>query len=309
MIVTESECLGSIGGGNLEFTATQRARDLLQESADPRQTHQPFGLGPALNQCCGGAVTLLFEVISGDCPDWLKKLVDENTPGSRQVLIMAIDRSDPLRRVVQGSDIRPGIIPSTVWEIAKELISTNNTDEASDPIKVIEHDAEKWWLELTQPDQQSLALFGAGHVGQAVVRQLEHLPFTVTWIDSRPGVFPEPLAANIQILQCDDPAGEVVRQRADTLFVVMTHSHALDEDICYEVLAHKEFCWLGLIGSETKRQRFVQRLNKRGIDKEKLRRLICPVGLAGIHGKQPATIALSLVAQLMMEKPWIRASN
>ena len=89
----------------------------------------------------------------------------------------------------------------------------------------------------------------------------------------------------------------------------MTHSHELDEDICFEVMKRDDFAWLGLIGSVTKRRRFEQRLVKRGIKSEKLQRLVCPIGLSGIDGKQPATIALSLVAQLMLEKPWINASN
>jgi xanthine dehydrogenase accessory factor len=79
----------------------------------------------------------------------------------------------------------------------------------------------------------------------------------------------------------------------------MTHSHQLDEDICFEVLSRGDFAWLGLIGSVTKRRRFVQRLAQRGIGETDLARLVCPVGLSGIKGKQPATIALSLVAQLM----------
>jgi xanthine dehydrogenase accessory factor len=310
MIVSESQCLGSIGGGNLEFTAIAQARELLQKSSQPRQTHQPYGLGPALNQCCGGAVTLLFEVFSGQCPEWLADLARESR---QRVLVMAIDQSEPLRIVLLGSESRPDSVPPPVWGEIKDLISTNYNEsftvENSDAIREYEHAGEKWWLELTQVNQPNLALFGAGHVGHAVVRQLEQLPFSVSWIDSRADVFPNALADNIQVLKSEDPAREVARQQTGTLFVVMTHSHRLDEDICYEVLARKEFSWLGLIGSETKRQRFVQRLNKRGIAKEKLQRLICPIGLAGISGKQPANIALSLVAQLMMEKPWIHANN
>ena len=79
----------------------------------------------------------------------------------------------------------------------------------------------------------------------------------------------------------------------------MTHSHALDEDICLEVLRRGDFAFLGLIGSATKRRCFVHRLQQRGADEAALERLVCPVGLAGIRGKQPATIALSLAAQLM----------
>jgi xanthine dehydrogenase accessory factor len=74
MIVTMGRTQGSIGGGNLEFTAIETARGLLQESAAQRQSHQPFGLGPALNQCCGGAVTVHFEVFSAICPEWLRRL-------------------------------------------------------------------------------------------------------------------------------------------------------------------------------------------------------------------------------------------
>jgi xanthine dehydrogenase accessory factor len=110
-----------------------------------------------------------------------------------------------------------------------------------------------------------------------------------------------------------DPAGEVALANPGSVFVVMTHSHALDEDICFEILTRGDFCWLGLIGSETKRRRFVQRLNKRGVQPDLLDRLVCPIGLLGLiggfGGKQPATIALSLVAQLMLEKPWIKESN
>jgi xanthine dehydrogenase accessory factor len=79
----------------------------------------------------------------------------------------------------------------------------------------------------------------------------------------------------------------------------MTHSHQLDEDICFQALQRGDFAWLGLIGSETKRRRFVHRLGQRGIGPAQLEMLVCPIGLSGIRGKQPATIALSLAAQLM----------
>jgi xanthine dehydrogenase accessory factor len=116
-----------------------------------------------------------------------------------------------------------------------------------------------------------------------------------------------------RVVYTEHPAAEVARASPGSVFVVMTHSHQLDEDICFEILTRGDFCWLGLIGSETKRRRFVQRLNKRGVQPDLLDRLICPVGLVGliggIGGKQPATIALSLVAQLMLEKPWMKENN
>ena len=136
-----------------------------------------------------------------------------------------------------------------------------------------------------------------------MARMLEDLPFSVTWVDSRPGVFPPRPGPNITPVESEDALAEVGKAPPGGIFVVMTHSHQLDEDICFDVLSRGDFAWLGLIGSVTKRRRFVQRLAQRGIGESELSRLVCPIGLAGIRGKQPATIALSLVAQLMHTPP------
>jgi xanthine dehydrogenase accessory factor len=112
-------------------------------------------------------------------------------------------------------------------------------------------------------------------------------------------LFPSGLPDAFETVHSGDPEAEVARAEAGSFFVVMTHSHQLDEDICLQVLQCGDFAWLGLIGSDTKRRRFVHRLERRGIQPEQLERLVCPIGLSGIRGKQPATIALSLAAQLM----------
>ncbi|MGK2927234.1 MAG: XdhC family protein, partial [Lysobacterales bacterium] len=95
MIVATEAVHGSIGGGNLEYTAIARARELLAQSDETRQVHQPFGLGPVLNQCCGGAVTVLFEVLPRGRPAWLQPLVDALEAGEPAVLATAIDRPLP----------------------------------------------------------------------------------------------------------------------------------------------------------------------------------------------------------------------
>jgi xanthine dehydrogenase accessory factor len=193
----------------------------------------------------------------------------------------------------------------------------------------IERAGDTWWLEAVRSSRVPLVLFGAGHVGREVARLLERLPFDVTWVDSRagtlpintpgdtlgntPGHSPDDIPGDTpgkrRVVYTEDPAAEVAQAKPGSVFVVMTHSHQLDEDICCEILTRGDFCWLGLIGSQTKRRRFVHRLNRRGVQPELLDRLICPIGLVGIHGKQPATIALSLVAQLMLEKPWMKENN
>jgi len=78
----------------------------------------------------------------------------------------------------------------------------------------------------------------------------------------------------------------------------MTHSHALDEAICLQLLTRGDFAFLGLIGSKTKRARFVSRLGAAGIGPAMLDLLTCPIGIDEINGKSPAHVALSIAAQL-----------
>ncbi len=328
MLVTAAQVQGSIGGGNLEYSAIRQARELLADSDRARQSHKPWGLGPALNQCCGGAVTLHFEVLPQGSPEWLDHLntaVQEDAPA---VLASAIDRDPPVHLLVTVAPSSRIDLPAEVSHACDELLASQagpgllqsfgpSLGQAPENIVAVERAGDTWWLEVVRTRGVPLVLFGAGHVGCEVARLLERLPFDVTWIDSRTGTLPGDLpvdsrgdpAGKMRTVYTEDPAAEVALASPGSVFVVMTHSHQLDEDICCEILTRGDFCWLGLIGSQTKRRRFVQRLNKRGVQPGLLDRLICPIGLVGIHGKQPATIALSLVAQLMLEKPWMKENN
>jgi xanthine dehydrogenase accessory factor len=190
-------------------------------------------------------------------------------------------------------------MPTGVTKAARDLLQTRHGSGTKERITTVKSAGQTWWLEPPADEERHVMLFGAGHVGQAVARTLSPLPFRVTWIDGREGLFPPGLSVAFETVLSDDPAAEVARAEADSIFVVMTHSHQLDEDICLQVLQRGDFAWLGLIGSDTKRRRFVHRLGQRGIRPAQLERLVCPIGLNGIRGKQPATIALSLAAQLM----------
>jgi xanthine dehydrogenase accessory factor len=331
MIVAAEAVHGSIGGGNLEYTAIGRARELLAESGEARQLHQPFGLGPVLNQCCGGAVTVLFEVLPRGRPAWLQPLVHALEAGESAVLASAIDRPLPEHVLLETAQAAPEGIPEEVRAAARALLAADPPERReSAPLAAVERDGDTWWLEPVGQGQPRLLLFGAGHVGREVARLLSRLPFTVTWVDSRhdafdasafddstfnAGAFDDAAfhdigtAGRITTLRTDDPVGEVRKVGPAGIYVVMTHSHQLDEELCFAVLQRDDFAWLGLIGSDTKRRRFAQRLQRRGIPVERLERLVCPIGLNVIRGKQPATIALSLVAQLMSEQPWITASK
>ena len=84
-------------------------------------------------------------------------------------------------------------------------------------------------------------------------------------------------------------------------FLVLTHEHALDLRIVEAILRRGDFAFCGLIGSKTKRAKFVHRLEERGIATESIARLTCPIGVANIDGKEPEVIAAGVIAQLLVE--------
>ncbi len=145
-----------------------------------------------------------------------------------------------------------------------------------------------------------LQLYGAGHVGRAIVQLLERLPCLVQWIDARDSEFPaEASAPHIQRLCVEPVEAEVRLAPPGAFYLVLTHSHDLDLAITEAILRRGDFAHLGLIGSATKRARFLHRFSQRGIDGATLGRLTCPIGVPGIPGKQPEQIALAVVAQLL----------
>lgn len=146
----------------------------------------------------------------------------------------------------------------------------------------------------------ALQLYGAGHVGRAIVRLLETLPCTVQWIDEREGEFPAvPSTASVQRLCIEPLEAEVAQAPPGAFYLVLTHSHALDLAITEAILRRGDFGFLGLIGSASKRASFLRRFRQRGLGDEVLARLTCPIGVAGIAGKQPEVIAVAVVAQLL----------
>jgi xanthine dehydrogenase accessory factor len=145
----------------------------------------------------------------------------------------------------------------------------------------------------------ALQLHGAGHVGRAIVRLLADIDCTVTWVDARDAEFPASLPPQVDARCVDAPEAEVDTAAAGSVFLVLTHSHELDLRITEAILRRGDFGFLGLIGSATKRARFVHRFEARGIPPEVLARLTCPIGLPGVTGKAPAELAVAVVAQLL----------
>ncbi|MFT4730599.1 MAG: xanthine dehydrogenase accessory factor [Granulosicoccus sp.] len=216
MVVTANETFDTIGGGRLEFLATQRARELLAKKEQVQQVHH-FPLAAEANQCCGGSMTVLFEVF-----------------------------------------------PETVMNVV---------------------------------------IFGAGHVGSALITIVSGLDMQVTWVDSRAELFPTLTAPSVMSVLLENPVEYLEQIASGACIVIVTHDHALDYELTREILEQDDFTFLGLIGSDTKAGRFRKRLRHDGFDETIIERVRCPIGDPKLNGKLPMEVAVSIAAQLLSLPP------
>ena len=291
MIVTGESSQGSIGGGNLEFQAIQNAQAMLVRPQKFTRKTEYSGLGITLKQCCGGAVQLMYEMFAGNSADQLIHELGIEGEGRPRYLVSCVSDDRPTRVVSRRDDVED--LPDSVWDTARELVAGS-----SEYSRLVSEGSTQWFITHLNEKPIKIVLFGAGHVGKALVPLLQNLPFQIDWVDQREDVFPSSIPDNARTLSPDDLTSFIDSQPDGAFFVVMTHDHGLDYELCLHILKRRNFGWLGLIGSRTKRLRFEQRLNKDGINSFTLQRLICPIGLPSIRGKYPAVIALSTAAQL-----------
>lgn len=170
--------------------------------------------------------------------------------------------------------------------------------------------AVKLLIETHVSHRQVLALFGAGHVAQALVPILAQLPLSVRWIDNRESLTPtEPLPANVDYLCDDEPVGEIPLLPAGSWLVIMTHDHQLDFELAEKALKHPDLPYVGMIGSQTKAKRFVHRLQSKGISDGQLSRFVTPIGLSDIPGKLPVEVAVSVSAQIIRRLHGVNATE
>lgn len=305
MVVTPSRILGTIGGGNLEFRAIEQAREMMTDH-DDRPMFQDYPLGPALGQCCGGVASLMFEPLTGDSGEWIELHAQALEAGDRAISVAALDQGG--RSLMKPEGGVTALLPSEVRAQAEEIL------HESEPVgRYVEGtDGVAYFLEPLLDDRTPVYLFGAGHVGHALVQQLAGLPFRVYWVDSRPEQFDDfrdTLNGNAAIVVAADPVSVVAEAPKGAFYLVMTHDHGLDLEICAAILSRGDFDYAGLIGSDTKRARFERRLKARGIKDITIDNLVCPIGIDGISGKRPAEVALATAAQMQIVREQILAGH
>jgi xanthine dehydrogenase accessory factor len=255
---------GTIGGGELEHQALEEARAALAAGRGAAR-RRSVALGPELGQCCGGRVVWRVETFDR------RDLADLAPLG-------AAEREGPFVALARlGED---GRVARRLGDAPEDGERGEAFGEAATPVY----------------------LFGAGHVGRALVLTLAPLPFAVRWIDPRRDEFPQLAPANVTLVAAADPPAELKAAPDGAFVLAITHSHALDLAVVAEALRQDRFAYVGMIGSATKRARFVSQLRAAGIAEARIARLVCPIGLAGIVGKEPAVIALAVAAQLLMAR-------
>jgi len=153
-------------------------------------------------------------------------------------------------------------------------------------------------FEPIRPPNWTVALFGAGHVGRAVAKLLGDLPCRLLWFDARPDVFPETAGSNTRLRHSTEPS-DIAGLPAGASVLIMTHDHGTDFALSEAALRRGDLHFVGMIGSDTKRARFLSRLRHAGLAEPALERLHCPIGLPGVGTKLPAEIAIAVAAQIL----------
>jgi xanthine dehydrogenase accessory factor len=263
---------GTIGGGALEWVAIEAALTALKRGRGPA-ARRSLALGPELQQCCGGRVDWRIETFDRRDADELGALAAAEADGAT-TLTARLDGEGRVERRLDHDG--PGA------SLTERL-----------------PDAEQW-TEPIGESARAVYLFGAGQVGRALSLALAPLPFVVRWIDSRREAFPSRAPSNVAMYHFPEPSAALAGAPDGALIVVMTHSHAIDLDIVAAALKADRFGYVGLIGSATKRARFLRQMRDAGLTEAMLAKLVSPIGVPGIEGKDPAVIAASTAAQLLM---------
>ena len=288
MIVTPEATLGTIGGGQLEYQCSRLAFDMLEGADQPAL--RKFPLGTSMGQCCGGVVDILFEPIADSLPTWLQDL--RAIYGQREPSVVVTNLQGRQGKCVVTADAQYGdTIPDDIANIAHSSLESRRSA----------HRVDDWFFETVVGTDFNIAVFGAGHVGSAVVNALSQLDCNIRWIDSRRHIFRK-VPANVRAIESESPALEVAAMPAGSYYLVMTHSHAIDFEICERILRREDAAYCGLIGSVTKRRRFAKRDRGQGMPESLIDALICPIGVDGIGGKKPAEIAVAAAAEILQAR-------
>lgn len=267
LVSSNDPVLGTVGGGNLEFTAIDQARKLA--GSERSVLLQSLPLGPVLSQCCGGRVTLLFERFAPEQSSWFAEKA--NSGGQFTTTI------DPkfYRREHSPKN----------WLALPDEFSAGTL-------------ADGKWVEPVRHPRRRIVIFGGGHIGKALAHILSEASCEILVVDPRAEIV-EHFSEIATVIVASSPETMDHWWQPGSIAVILTHSHELDYTWTRELLRRADYAWCGLIGSKTKRTRFLRRLRSDGVPDQRISDLVCPIGLPGLNSKHPGVVAISTAAQLL----------
>jgi len=302
MLISRGRVAGTVGGGHLEWKAIETARRLLsapQTGSSPLRQLERLPLGPSLGQCCGGAVILAYERLTLADLGWVAALQKRDEAGLASMREVCFP-TPVVNGDASAARRNESVLPPVHWHAIEG--DSDGPVRASCQLRPSTGDGTRLTLqEVLLPDRFHVVLFGAGHVGSALVKILLHLRCTIHWVDTREIPFPPLSGPNLTTEHHDAPQAVIDRAPPGSYFLVMTHSHTLDQELSAHILRRADFAYFGLIGSLSKRRQFEHRLLARGIDAGQVARMVCPIGIPGIRDKAPDAIAIAVAAQLLQQ--------
>ncbi|WP_415919823.1 xanthine dehydrogenase accessory protein XdhC [Tateyamaria sp. SN6-1] len=219
-------------------------------------------LGPEMGQCCGGVVEVLSEIYD-----------------------LARAQALPEDVIARGPDPMPLSI--------KRLMKAARNQGHLPPTEL----RDGWLIEPARPADRALWIWGAGHVGRALIDTLQHMPgYDITWVDTAANRFPAHIPPTVRDVVASDPARLMRHAPTHARHLILTYSHEIDLALCHAALGHG-FGACGLIGSRTKWARFRKRLGELGHSETQISRITCPIGDPSL-GKAPHMIALGVAYEL-----------
>lgn len=269
ILIGEAQSLGSVGGGELERTIIEASQAMLAGNGDWTRSIVHCVLGPDMRQCCGGTLEVMLQPIDASANLWLQKARDKQRTGTQVNVLFNKKHTATPPSVIDHNEPAPA------------------NSHAVFVLSLADH-------------RPALALFGAGHVGRALCTMASQLPLRVSVFDSRKDQCAQvPISSNINVHTPYDllPIAQDLRQHDAAL--IMTHSHALDYELCHILIANTALRYTGLIGSQAKAQRFRKALKKDGLTDTQIARLTSPIGAGAPSGKEPGVIALGVLPEIL----------
>lgn len=294
LVGRDGGCLGTIGGGVVEFEAKKIALRLIEKR---QSAVQSFHLAPNqaadLGMVCGGKVSVFFQYISPENRDACRQF--------REIADICLQEESAwlILDITEGSPWKMGLFRAKEGLRGMEISQTEPL--LKNKAVLVEMDGRTYYSEpLVKAGK--VYLFGGGHVAQETVPVLSHLDFSCTVLDDREEfankkVFPQAK----EIFVCDyGHIGDYVSITEEDYVIIMTRGHLSDLEVQAQVLLCHPY-YVGIMGSRHKIAAVTKKLLEQGFSSEEINRCHMPIGTA-IQAETPAEIAISIAGELIQER-------